>query len=122
MSRLFEKIISIPAWIIFLPCVPVLTHWSMTKNNYYVKRLKRASYLDIKGKMLSIDWTYNSLYPHSLFDRNNYHENYFHASIFRFGDVGYLLTPYGYYRACILQKKIRKSIPEFISRDKQYID
>jgi len=58
--------------------------------------------------MLSVKWKYKCNYPNSLFDAEDYWNNLFHAGIIRFGDVGYILTTYGYIRAFYLQKKIRK--------------
>lgn len=122
MKRRVEQLISIPIYITFFLCIPVFIHWDMTKSSWYVKRLKRATYAEIKEKMLSVEWRYDWQYPTSLFDKKDFNENYFHASIFRFGDVGYLLTPYGYWMASLLQRKIRKSLPEYIIRHKSYVN
>lgn len=100
----------------------VLTHWSQTKGNYSVKKLKKATFSEIKQKMLSIEWKYDSQYSHSLFDKKDFKANYFHAGIFRFGNVGYLLTPYGYWKASMLQRKIKKSLPDYISTCKPYVN
>jgi len=120
IERILENIVSIPLWP-FLG-VNTFTHWDMVKEDGDCKFFKKATYSEIKRKMLSVNWEYDYKYPGSLFDRKNKHKNYFHASIFRFGDVGYLLTPYGYLRASILQKIIRKKLPEYKERQLIYID
>lgn len=94
----------------------------MVKKDQNVKKLKRATYAEIKEKMLSIQWRYDSNYPNSLFDKNDYDANYFHADIFRFGDVGYLLTPYGYLMAKSLQRKIRRSLSDYTPTRKPYVN
>lgn len=93
----------------------------MVKGDYKVKKLKKASYSELKDKMLSVEWEYDPNHPYSLFDKNDYNANYFHASIFRFGDVGYLLTIYGLIRANMLQRKIRKGLPSYVTSKKMYV-
>lgn len=119
MSRTLEQIISLPAYLTYFPLIPTLTHWEMVKRDCYVKKLKRATYQELKEKLLSVEWSYDPSYPTSLFDNSG--KNYFHASIFRFGDVGYLLTPYGYLMASLLQRKIRKQLPGYRMSIKPYV-
>lgn len=111
MNRRLEQLISLPIYILTfcIGGIAVWVHHSMVKEDYQVKKLKKASYKEIKEKMLNTKWRFDPNYPHSLFGENFY-DNYFHAGIFRFGDVGYLLTLYGYIRVNILQRQIRKSI------------
>ena len=113
MNRFLENIISIPLWLLIAPAVMTLAHWSMVKTSFEVKKLKKATYKELKEKMLSVNWEFDPNHPCSLFDSNRFYENYFHASVFRFGDVGYLLTPFGLLMANILQRKIRKSLPTY---------
>jgi hypothetical protein len=123
MNRRIEQILSLPLWIILFPLAPnVLTHWDMVKGNRYVKKLKRASFSDLKKEMDKVKWEYNPSWPKSLFDTNDYYANYFHASIFRFGDVGYLMTFLGYIMASLYQKKIRKKLPSYKTSVKQFIN
>lgn len=122
MNRKLEQIISIPLWLLIIPGIATLIHWSMVKGNDRVKKLKKASYADIRKKMLGVEWIWKQQYPNSLFTDGYPNTNYFHAGVFRFGDVGYLLTPYGYIRASILQGKIRKGLPGYISIIKPYVD
>jgi hypothetical protein len=125
MTRTLEQIISIPLYLTFFPAIGAISHWHMTKGDNNVKRLKRATYKEIKEKMLSIDWTYNPNHKHSLFDYAGQYDlwgrNYFHAGIFRFGDIGYLLTPYGYLMAWRLQYKIKKALPTYTTGKKPYV-
>lgn len=90
----------------------------MVKQCYRVKKLKRSTYSEIRDKMLAVEWEYDISFPNSLFDRSD--SNYFHAGIYYFENVGYLLTPYGFIMANLLQKKIRKSINGY-STSKPYI-
>lgn len=121
MNRFFENIISIPLWLLIFTIPSILTHWGMVKESSRVKKLKKATYQELKEKMISVDWEFNPNFPCSLFDRNDFWANYFHASIFEFNGVGYLLTPYGLLMANILQRKIRKTLPEYIKSFKPYI-
>lgn len=116
----------IPSIIIFI-LYPVIswaywaTHLDMCKKNVRVKKLKKATYRDIKSMMINTKWTFNPLFPKSLFGVD-YHKAYFHASIFEFDGVGYLLTPYGYFMASILQRKIAKTLPDYSKYCKPYIN
>lgn len=110
MNRVTEQIISIPVYLSLYGAVAPATHWDMTKDCSNVRRLKRATFEEVKEKMLNANWVFVSRFPDSLFSPDFTGENYFHAGIIRFGDVGYLLTPYGYYRAMALQRQIRKAL------------
>jgi len=113
MSRTIENIVSIPLWLLIAPAVLTLTHWRMVKESNRVERLKRATYKELKEKMMTIEWEWKEEHPCSLFDKKDYWKNYFHASIFAFDGTGYLLTPYGYIMANILQRRIRKTLPKY---------
>jgi len=120
MNRTLEQIISIPLWPFLF--INTYIHWSMTKGNYRALKLKKASAKDLKNKMLSIKWEFYYIYPNSLFaEHGEYEKHYFHASIFVFDNVGYMLTPYGYLIANILQRRIRKTLPGFEKFCKPYI-
>lgn len=116
LERFIEQIISIPLWCLILPGIFTTVHWKMVKDHPSVKRLKKATYREIRDKMLDTNWYIDSFKP-SLFTHDD--SAYFHADIFRFGDVGYLLTPYGYLRACALQRKIAKELDKV--NEKPYI-
>lgn len=120
MNKKTEVLISIAFNILTLGVfyIGVTTHREMTKEDYYVKKLKCASFAELKEKMLSVSWRYDFSYPGSLFDGQ---ENYFHAGIYRFKDVGYLMTTYGYLKSKRLQKEIRKTFTGSYS-PKPYID
>ena len=119
---LIENIISIPLWLMILFIPSVMTQWTMTKGAYSAKFLKKANYLELKKKMYSIDWTFDPNWPNSLWDKNGDEVNRFHASIFVFDNVGYLLTPFGLIMANIYQRRIRKSLPAYTKFAKPYID
>lgn len=122
MNRRLEQIIGIPLWPFLF--ASTMTHFEMTSGDSRSVKLKKASFKEIKEKMLLIEWEFNPLYQTSLFDKNrsdNGYVNSFHASIFVFDNVGYLLTPYGYLMACLLQMKIRKTLPGFRTTKKEYI-
>lgn len=119
-ERCLELIVSFFLCFTFLPAVFWLTHQSMLKDSELVKVIKRATYNEIKEKMLSTKWVFNPDFPNSLFI-DNYKKAYFHADIFQWEGVGYLLTPYGYIRARFLQKKIRKTLPKYELYKKPYI-
>ena len=121
MNRLIENIISVPIWLLIFMIPSTLTHWQMVKESPRVKKLKRATYKELKNKIMTIEWEFNNNFPFSLFDRKDYNANYFHASIFEFNGVGYLLTPYGLLMANILQRRIRKTLPGYVKGGKPYI-
>lgn len=121
--RFIEQIISIPLWLLFFISIPmVFTHWGMVKGSFNCKVLKKASFLELKEKMYSTEWYFDPNYPCSLFDKDDYWRNYFHASIFMFDGVGYLMTPFGLLMANIYQRRIRKTLPNYTKSIKQYVD
>lgn len=104
MNRFLENIVSIPLWVLLF--IPTRVQHEMTQKDKLCKKLKKATYREIKEQLLRVDWTFNPNYPYSLFTKEE--GTCFHASIFCFKGVGYMLTPYGYLQACLLQRKIRK--------------
>lgn len=123
MNRTQEQIVSIGLYILTagVLLIPISTHHSMVRGCARVKKLKRATYKELKEKMLTVNWIFDANYPNSLFTED-YYSNYFHASIFRFGDVGYLMTAYGWIMANVLQRKIRKNLEGFTLSGKPFID
>jgi hypothetical protein len=113
MKRWTEQILSIPLYLTLFPMIPVLTHWSMVKGSYRSKRLRKASFSEFLSAFDNQKWEYDNYHPYSLFDATDWNENYFHASIFVVDRVGYLLTPIGFYKAIIWQRKKRKTLPSY---------
>lgn len=113
-------------FVLLWPFICWLTHLEMTKNDAYVKKLKKASIREIKQKMLSVEWEFDRHCSDSLFGSNHdyntwKYNNYYHASIVRFNGVGYILTPLGYLYSQYLQKKIRKGLEGFEDYKKPYV-
>jgi hypothetical protein len=119
MKRWMEQILSIPLCLTIIILPFWLTHLEMVKEDSDCKALKRATFTELKKLMLSVDWIFNPMYPSSLFTKGWQTE--VHADIYKFENVGYLLTPYAYLRAKILQRKIRKTLPGFEKYSKPYI-
>lgn len=118
--RKLEHILSPFIFLAIWQIAEWLTHEVMTKNSRCVKKLKLASYKDVKQKMISTHWEFDPKHPKSLFTEND--DAYFHAGIIRFEDVGYLLTPFGLLYAKNLQKKIRRNLKGFeLYKKKPYI-
>lgn len=113
-----QKLIRLLEWapsILILLFAPFISwaqwavHVDMAKSTIRFSMLKKATYLEVKQRMLSHEWENDSDYPKSIFSKNDYN-TYLHASIFKFRGISYSLTPYGYFMASLLQRKIRKTI------------
>lgn len=117
IERFLEQIISV---FFFFTWIEAAVHWEMTTEEDSVKKLKKVTYRQFKHKALNTDWDVN--YKSSLFKKSLIISNgiaLFHASIVRFEDVGYIMTPYGFFKASILAKKIVKR--KFKGYNKPYI-
>lgn len=109
-QRLIEQIISFPFYILSLGFlhINVKVQHDMTKLLSGVSFFKKATYKEVKEKMLSVEWEIDRLYEDSLFDYKG--GNHYHAGIIKFYGVGYLLSGYGLFMANRLQRKIYKKI------------
>jgi hypothetical protein len=120
VERTIEWVLSIPLILLIIPFALWATHISMVKDDDGVKRLKYATFREIKEKMKTTKWIFDKFYPSSLFALNR-SEAQFHAGIFAFNETGYLLTPFGYFMASAYQRKIRKTLPRYDEWDKPVV-
>lgn len=119
MNRTTEKLISIVINIFTLGIygvVELATHHGMVKGDVDCEYLKKASFADFEREFKKRRWVVHRPWMSSLFcgDRR---DGYLHADIFRFNNVGYLMTSYGLMRARrLIRREVRKRIM------KPYID
>lgn len=103
-----------------------LTHLNMTKEDRNVKKLRKVSFKQFKEEFLKVgkweiggDYEGQSLFSDDFFEDNRYLNSvYLHASIYRFGDVGYLMTPMGFFLA---ERLIRRTSRDINNLRKPYI-
>lgn len=121
MDRLTERIIGFFINILTFGLFNLQgkTHREMVKENYKVKGLKRVSYKEWREAMSSLNWTIDKRYPSSLFTTS---DAYAHASIYRFGDIGYILTDFGSWRARMYIKSVFRKRYKLLLLKKPYID
>ena len=119
MNRKAEQFISFFINIFTLGCwrfMEVATHRYMTEGETECEYLKKASFVDFIREFEKREWVVLRPYMDSLFCPDE-KDGYLHADIFRFGNVGYLMTAYGLIKARrLIRKEVRKRVM------KPYID
>lgn len=121
MNRLTEKIIGFFINILTFGFFNVQgkTHREMVKGDNKVKKLKRVSYKEWREAMSLFNWTIDTAYHSSLFTSS---DAYAHASIYRFGDIGYILTDFGAWRASMYIRSVFRKQYKLLLLEKPYID
>lgn len=111
-ERKYETFMSILLGIITLgiyPCFEWDIHKSMTKGS--TRDFINATYSQFLEKFNSTKWEATSRWGNSVFGEDNTSRNFteMHASIICFNGMGYVLSPWGLFKANILKRKTIKN-------------
>jgi len=129
MTRRNELILSWGIFIALIPLIPIsLFIWIQYQTYLDMTKGKGAPFAKSSFKQFArgfnkIEW-YTEREHDGLFNdtagKGTYY-NYIHASIFRMFGVGYILTPYGYFRASRMIKRKIESLRSANSSMSKYV-